>query len=280
MSAAAALAVLLVSLGVASSSVPASATPVPPVADDPTPALVELTGLDPLDAANSDTEIVTFEGSITNRSDEPLSRLNAVLRLSRIPLTDRADLAQLTDPDFRPGARQSAFVPAADLLAPGASTPFSLDVPVADLGLVEPGVYATGIEVLATGADGSRGVVGWAMTALPWMPADAAVAPVGVALAWPVTAPVDRASDGTYLSDGLAEAIAPGGAGRAVSRPSATLRSPGWSTRQWSRRRSTCGRLRGTGRPARPGVGPHRHRRRTTRRTGSSRCGDWPTPAG
>ena len=59
--------------------------------------------------------------------------------------------------------------------------------------------------MLATRADDSRGVVGRVMTALPWVPAVDAIKPIGVALAWPVTAPVDLAVDGTYLTDELGQ---------------------------------------------------------------------------
>lgn len=184
-------------------------SPTSPIPDEVTPALVELTDLTPLDATTGDT--VTFEGTITNRSAESLGLLNAYLRLSRIPMRDRSDLALLADPGFRPGARQAAFVLAAQILEPGDRTSFRIDVPAADLDLVEPGVYAVGIEVLATRADGSRGVVGRVMTALPWVPASAAIDPIGVALAWPVTAPVDLTADGSYLTDELADAMAPSG---------------------------------------------------------------------
>ena len=201
---------------------PATATPTPAVPIEFTPALVELTGLTPLDATTGDT--VTFEGTITNRSDESLGLLNAYLRLSRIPMRDRADLALLADPSFRPGARQAAFVLAADVLDPGDRTSFQLDVPAADLALGQPGVYAVGIEVLATRADDSRGVVGRVMTALPWVPAVDAIKPIGVALAWPVTAPVDLAVDGTYLTDELVSAMDSGGRLAAVLETTAESR--------------------------------------------------------
>ena len=219
-----ALAALALSLGVpavAAPSGPANSVPTAPVAATPVPTtpsdaeveaepvLLELTALGPIDAAAA--PIVTFEGMLTNRSDRPLTVLNAYLRLSRVPVLDRADLARIADPGFRPGARQGVFVLAADALAPGASVPFRLDVAAGDLGLSEPGVYAAGVEVLATDADGSRGVVGRAMTALPWLPSGTSTPAVGVAVAWPVTAPVDRAADGTYLTDDLGTAMAPGG---------------------------------------------------------------------
>lgn len=216
----AALAVVALSLGLPAAAAPgtfaligSAATPTPTAPGgsdaDAEPILVELTELGPLDAAAAPA--VTFEGSLTNRTDEPFTLLNAYLRLSRVPVLDREDLARVGDPAFRPGARQGVFVLAAETLAPGASAPFRLDVGSADLDLSEPGVYAAGIEVLGTGVDGSRGVVGRAMTALPWLPAAVDTAAVGVAVAWPVTAPVDRAADGSYLTDDLATAMAPGG---------------------------------------------------------------------
>ena len=206
-----ALALALPAVGVpATAATPPASPGVPTTPGDTgtTPALVELTGLGPLDPAAGDT--VTLEGTITNRSDQPLTALNAYLRLSRIPVLDRTDLVRLDEPGFRPGARQPAFVLASDALAPGASAPFRLEIASADLGLTEPGVYAAGIEVLASSVDG-RGTVGRAMTALPWMPAAEAIQAVGVAVAWPVTAPVDRAADGSYLSAELGQAFGPGG---------------------------------------------------------------------
>lgn len=198
----------------ASGAALAAPAPTPPpgigdTADSDERTIVQITDIAPV--VPSATGVLSISGTILNRSDEPLSALNAYLRMSRVPTTERAEIDQLDDPSFRPGFRPGPFVAVGPSLSPGASAPFRLDVPAAELGLGAAGVYPVGIEVLAGLEDGSRNVVGAARTVLPWLPAGAEAGTVGVALAVPLTAAVDRAPDGTYLSDELGALLAPGG---------------------------------------------------------------------
>ncbi len=192
----------------------AAVPPTPPVdagdaADDGDVVSVQLTEISPV--APTEAGTLSLSGTVLNRSDETLTALNAYLRMSRVPTTERSEIAQLGDPTFRPGFRPGPFVAVGASLEPGASAPFRLVVPVAELGLAAPGVYPVGIEVLAGLEDGTRDVVGAARTVLPWIPADAGAGTVEVALAMPLTAAVDRAPDGTYLTDELGGLLAPGG---------------------------------------------------------------------
>lgn len=188
--------------------------PAPPVetgdaTDDGALVSVQLTDISPIAPTQAGT--LSLSGTVLNRSDETLTALNAYLRMSRVPTTQRSEIDQLGDPSFRPGFRPGPFVAVGSSLAPGASAQFRLDVPVTELGLAASGVYPVGIEVLAGLEDGTRDVVGAARTVLPWIPADAGAGTVEVALAVPLTAAIDRAPDGTYLSDGLGALFAPGG---------------------------------------------------------------------
>lgn len=192
----------------------AAVPPTPPVdagdaADDGDVVTVQLTEISPV--APTEAGTLSLSGTVLNRSDETLTALNAYLRMSRVPTTERSEIAQLGDPTVRPGFRPGPFVAVGARLEPGASAPFRLVVPVAELGLAAPGVYPVGIEVLAGLEDGTRDVVGAARTVLPWIPADAGAGTVEVALAMPLTAAVDRAPDGTYLTDELGGLLAPGG---------------------------------------------------------------------
>ena len=171
----------------------------------PAAATVRLDGVSPSLPGPADT--LTLTGSVTNTSESDLGLLNAYLRLSSIPLRTPADLAQLSDPDFRPGFRTQFFSPVTDTLAPGASAAFHLDVAMADLELAEQGVYVAGVEIRATVADGSRTAVGAVMTVLPYIPDAAALPQVGVAWVWPLTAPVARGPDGVFLDDALGAAM-------------------------------------------------------------------------
>lgn len=185
-----------------------------PPAQDADPVLVTLAELSP--PAPTPTDVLTLAGTVTNRSDETLTNLNTYLRLSRIPTTDRDELAAMTAPGFRAGFRPGPFTPLDETLRPGQTLPFRLEVPVVELGLSAPGAYPIGVEILAGFEDGSRGVAGLVMTLLPWLPAgdgDTGGQPaVSVALAVPLTAAVDRGADGTYASDGLGALLAPAGA--------------------------------------------------------------------
>lgn len=188
--------------------------PTPPVdpgvaADGGALVAVEFTDIAP--AAPTRAGTLSLSGTVLNRSEQTLTALNAYLRMSRVPTTQRSEIDQLGDPSFRPGFRPGPFVAVGSNLPPGASAQFRLDVPVAELGLTAPGVYPVGIEVLAGVEDGSRDVVGAARTVLPWIPPDAAAGTVEVALAVPLTAAVDRAPDGTYLTDELGALLAAGG---------------------------------------------------------------------
>lgn len=174
------------------------------------PATVHLDGLTP--SAPTDTDTLTFTGTVTNDSDGALTALNAYLRMSSIPLESADDLPRLDDPDFRPGFRTQYFAPVIDSIGPGGSAEFKLGVSMANLNLREQGVYVVGIEIRATVPDGSREAVGTTMTVLPYVPDPSEIGTVGVAWVWPLTARVERSEDGAFLDDALGAAMEGDGA--------------------------------------------------------------------
>ena len=175
------LAFLLPVAGLAGGLAPAAALP-----QDGDPILVEIGGITPLVPTTADSLTVT--GTITNRSDQRVRDLQALLRVSPEPLRSRSAVAAVTDLTTpRRGVTQpETLTPVTPELAPGSSAPFSITVATSDLPLGGNGVYALFAE--ARSPD-----VGSFDTAipLPWFPRPQDVQPSRIVLAAPLRAPVD-----------------------------------------------------------------------------------------
>ena len=205
--------------GVQLAAVPADAVPpttahratVRPAADaaDTTPLRVSIETLTPGTLPRRGP--VTLTGRIFNRSEETWSDLNAYLITSGAPLRTRADLgdAAASDADSEIGERladDGQFTEVGDL-APGASVPYRLSVPRADLPISRPGVYWVGVHVLGANEEG-RDVTadGRARTFMPLLPAPGTAAATTtrtrLALLVPVKKPVQRGSAGRVVDTG------------------------------------------------------------------------------
>ncbi|MEI2729645.1 MAG: DUF6049 family protein [Candidatus Nanopelagicales bacterium] len=92
-------------------------------------------------------------GTITNTSDREIGGANVELRLSQERMGNRAQLAKVADGSETPNTRgvSNGSVEVKATLAPGASAPWSIKVPMSDLGLGNSGVY--GLRVDATSRD-------------------------------------------------------------------------------------------------------------------------------
>lgn len=159
-------------------------------------------------------------GVITNLDDHVWRDLQVYLVMSPSPLASREELAAALASPATAYSGNRVFDPGLYLnlgsLQPGESTSYDLSVPFGRLGLLSraPGVYWIGVHVIATDADGFRNAAvatGRARSLIPLMPSKVET-PVGLALVWPFQAPVQRATDGTYLNaDTLTGEVSEGG---------------------------------------------------------------------
>jgi hypothetical protein len=201
---------------------PAAASPGPPAASGsrvPTqerPPLgagalsIRITDFAPVVPGPDDTLVV--RGTITSTATVPVADVRAVLRISATPLSSRVEIPEvlggLGDRTGEPVA--DALADVAAVLVPGASAPFALEAPVADLGLADAGVYVTGVEALgSTGSGAVRQDLD--RTFLPWWPPDATAAPLLLTTLWPLGAPPAQDVTGVLLDDAVPLAMSPGG---------------------------------------------------------------------
>jgi hypothetical protein len=156
---------------------------------------VDLTRLEP--AAPQPGDTVTLSGTVTNLGDDVLENVQALFRYHSRPIQSRSEVARIADDPrlywgWRPG---HIFDAVSGSLAPHQSAPFQLEMTLDShcseavpddtpcLALSSPGVYAIGVDVNVTPADGARTTAATARTVLPWnITAD----PIDVALLWPI----------------------------------------------------------------------------------------------
>lgn len=184
-------------------------------ADDNGPAAVAtMRSIEPAVPQPGDTLVLA--GTVENTGDEPLRAVQAILRYSTVPLTDRAEVRRVaTDDDLRFGRRYVEFFqelgPADSELQPGETVEYRLEVPVDQINLGEPGVYVVGVDIRANPPDEERLTLDTARTVIPWVPDGDPLPTVPVALLWPVATQPSLLPDGTLLGDRLASQIAPDG---------------------------------------------------------------------
>jgi len=130
-------------------------------ADEPKPlASISLSSISPALPARDGT--ITLSGRVTNTSNTPLVRLQALLWRDQAPITDDDGLQQTLNSDsdqplgrrlFRePGAFQDLYTAAEPTLEPGRSATFTVSARVSDLALPSTdGVYLVGVHVLQNG---------------------------------------------------------------------------------------------------------------------------------
>jgi hypothetical protein len=152
---------------------------------------------------------VTLAGTITNRSSDTWTSLNAYLLTSPNPIRSRAELARAaaSDADTQVGVRRTKdglYAQVGDL-GPGESRDYRLVVDREDLGISgRAGVYWVGVHVLGA-RDGGRDSIadGRARTFMPLLPTPgtpaASRATTRLALVVPVRQPVRRGGAGRLL---------------------------------------------------------------------------------
>lgn len=130
-------------------------------ADEPDAlASISLSSLSPSLPTRDGT--ITLSGRVTNTSEAPLVRLQALLWRDQAPIVDDDGLQQALDSDsnqplgrrlFRePGAFQNLYTADEPTLEPGKSAPFTVTARIVDLALAPTdGVYLVGVHVLQNG---------------------------------------------------------------------------------------------------------------------------------
>lgn len=182
------------------------------------PVTIVLDSLTPLVPTADGT--LRIQGRVINTSEDPLSSVSVQLRRAAAPLTDRADVAAISDLELEPsgGDPDSVAVPTsrvlvADELRPGARRQFELAVPFATLGLGDAGVYVVGLEALGleSGVDEFEERKGEVRTFVPWFPDPQSVTPVSLVWLWPLADWPDRSASGVLLSERTPEELSSGG---------------------------------------------------------------------
>ncbi|MFI7103876.1 DUF6049 family protein [Streptomyces sp. NPDC050161] len=181
---------------------------------------VSIDSLSPSTPAKGDT--VTVSGTLTNKGSSAVTGAHVAMRRGPA-LGGRSDLGTVSHrTGFSPGADgeevdgHTAKIPA---LEPGISRPFSLSVPVKDLGLGDDGVYQLGVSLSGkTQSAPVEQVLGIERTFLPWQEKDAGKK-TQLTYMWPLissthlTAETNADAEQTpvFRDDDLAAEIAPGG---------------------------------------------------------------------
>lgn len=168
-------------------------------------------------------QTLQVSGTVTNHGTTTLADVNVQLRLSTSPVDGRSELGALAGSTTRPPGGAVATDALGEPLAPGASAPFALGLPVDGLKLTQPGVYPLAVEVIADDPTTlARTRFGAARTFLPWDMG--AVEPTRIAVLWPVSAGPTLDADGVPMDHlmqdqltGRLQALVSAAAGTAVS---------------------------------------------------------------
>ncbi|MGN6332902.1 MAG: DUF6049 family protein [Motilibacteraceae bacterium] len=157
-------------------------------------------------------------GHVVNAGNATVKNVSVRLRLSRVKVVSRGDLAALAaGRSVRDGSPIGLPGTSADVgdLVPGASAPFTLTVALDDLRLGALGVFPLSVEARGVRAGGQDGGylrrLGITRTFLPWAPDPLEAVPTRLAWVWPLADVPHRRVDGVFVDDDLAASLAPGG---------------------------------------------------------------------
>jgi hypothetical protein len=199
---------------------PGPTGPTGPTGSPPPPALpvtVQLRSLTPLAPQPGDDVVLT--GTLHNETHDPVTNLDVSLRYRSDRVGSRSefdDYATTATGSLPPRQAESATAALTHTtLQPGATTSFTLRVPVDSLGLDRRSwqVYEIGVQVDGTTPAAGTQTVGRLRTFLPWAPTDVPGVglPTRVAWIWPLVDRPHRLVGSTWLDDDLATSLAPGG---------------------------------------------------------------------
>ena len=181
--------------------------PVAVTVNPESPVQVDVTTLAPR-ALTRPGEPFQVAGTLTNRGDETVRRVEVRLLVAERPLVTRAALDR-NDEEPALGPQRGERVAAFDTeLRPGESTVFDVRVLVGDLGLRRLGVYPLAVQARGqVGDEQSRTPVGLATTYLPWFP-DGPPAATRIAWLWPLVDQPRRGPREIMLDDELRSSLA------------------------------------------------------------------------
>lgn len=167
-----------------------------------------------------------IDGRIVNNTNDVITDVAVRLRIGSRPLTSRSEItlvreAPLDPQDPPPGADGTTPTPfpeptnvvvdasateVGDQLAPRAQVTFTVQVPLSDLPLPAPGVYAIGVEVLGALERGpGEDRQGMIRTFLPWFPEP--LNPISLVWLWPLADWPAREANGVFLDDQTPRAV-------------------------------------------------------------------------
>jgi hypothetical protein len=161
-----------------------------------------------------------IQGRLINEANVPLTNVHVRLRRSPIPLTSRADVAEVVTSPLTPpaGSLDGLILYAtqqnvADTLGPGERRPFTISIPFAQMGMTAAGTYVLGIE--ATGRQNGVDAVDVRKadlrTFLPWFPTPDSVTPVDLVWLWPLSDWPAVAPGGELLNNRTPSELSAGG---------------------------------------------------------------------
>jgi hypothetical protein len=166
---------------------------------------VEITSMKPANPTLDSRLEVT--GVLRNASTVSLRDVGVRMQVSTLPLTATDEvLTVASGGSVRVGnvvAQRPGFV----TLQPGGESSFTLSVPVAELGLSEPGVY----EVRIDSVDGAADLLGSRSTTMTWFPPGSVSDPASVVMLWPLIGTPARDAENVILSPAVAAEFGPAG---------------------------------------------------------------------
>jgi hypothetical protein len=179
------------------------------------PLHVTIDGVRPLNLARGGK--VRLTGTVTNTQPTPWTDVQVFLNIDPTPIRDDGPFHAIVDAGPDTGFGIGPFAPGLydqiNLLRPQQTRRFALVIPQRDLSSpAGNGVFHLGVRVLGSNALGRDSITdGRADTFIPLMNTAGARRTARVLLLIPLTAPVHRWSDGTFMDDSLGRLIAPGG---------------------------------------------------------------------
>ncbi len=208
-------ATLLAAVAVAAPLLPAlpvhaADPPVPLVPISPVELVIDAIGPSVLKPKST----LTLRGTVVNRGTTPVRDTEVALTLRRRPFSTRGDLAAIAE--GRTPLRDASEVADVDLpggeLAPGKAASWKLTVKVADLKLPGNGVYAIGLNLTGTGAEGADadGALDSRTTFLPYLPEPKGYTPTKLSWLWPLIGDTVRDAEGVFPAQLAADHFKPG----------------------------------------------------------------------
>lgn len=161
-------------------------------------------------AAPKATDTLTLSGTVTNTSEDDIEGISIDLRIAQEAVSDRAQLAKIATNQETPNTRgvSDGTTEVKAKLAPGASAPWSLKMPVTNLALGNTGVYGLRIDATAQQDAEQKDST---QTFLPWFPNPKAVKPTKVVWLWPLTNGPNQNANLVFLNERTPQELVPDG---------------------------------------------------------------------